>query len=348
MHQPPSTASVFPGTAWEEATPASQGLDAALLDRACVRFGEICGADGSDELAVVRHGRLVWQGTAIDRLHQVYSCTKSFASQCLGLLWDDGRCTPDTRVASILPQLSAHYGDITLGQLSSMTAGFAPAGADLREPGEPLFAAGTALHYGRQPDLLGVALTRLAGEPLRDLYRRRIADPVGIPAAAFDWGFWDLPGEPVPVNGGMGQPPTGVAVTARAMARLGWLWCQGGCWDGRQLLSRRYFATATAVQVAAGLRPHDPAAWYPVLLGRYGLGWWLNGINATGRRLWPSAPADAFAAQGNKNNICIVIPSWNTVVVRLGNDAKGSIQAYDESLDLLRQALVRGGGVPVG
>lgn len=327
------------------ARPAEVGLNATLLDRACVRLGELCGSDGADELVVVRHGRLVWQGQAIDRLHQIHSCTKSFASQCLGLLWDDGRCTPDTRAADLLPFLADAYGDITLGQLSSMTGGYAPAADDaLCQPGAPLFAAGAALHYGRQPDLLAVALTRLAGEPLRDLYRRRIADPVGIPATDFDWGFWDLPGERIPVNGGMGRPPTGVSLTARAMARLGWLWCQGGAWNGRQLLSRRYLAAATAVQVPATLRPHDPTAWYTTLLGRYGLGWWLNGADAQGRRLWPSVPADAFAAQGNRNNICIVIPTWDIVVVRLGDDPARSVSAFDAALALLGQALVADGG----
>lgn len=339
---------VFPGPSWEEAAPASQGCDAVLLDQACRRFGEICGPDGSQRVLVVRGGRVVWRGDDIGELQRIYSCTKSVLSLCLGLLWDDGRCTPDTRVADILPQLAASYPALTLGQLSAMTGGYEPAGGNLLEPGPPLHPPGAAFHYGKQQDLLAVALTHLAGEPLRDLFMRRIGAPIGIADTEVAWGPLDLPGEAIPVHGGAGAAPAGLSMTAQALARIGWLCCQRGRWNGQQLFSERYLAAATAIRVPSTLPPHDPKGWYTVLLGRYGFGWWLNGRDRDGTLTWPSLPEGSYAAQGNRNNICIIIPAWDTVVVRVGTDKAVDARLYDEALALLRQALERGGGIPAG
>ncbi|RMD74370.1 MAG: hypothetical protein D6820_16830 [Lentisphaerae bacterium] len=45
--------------------------------------------------------------------------------------------------------------------------------------------------------------------------------------------------------------------------------------------------------------------------------------------MWPHAPEGTFAAQGNKNNICLIIPAWKTVIVRLGQDKIINTDLYD-------------------
>jgi CubicO group peptidase (beta-lactamase class C family) len=337
----------FPDRDWQLAEPASQGFDQALLNQAVEQFGTICGSDGSHEMVIVRNGYVVWKGDRTDNLHPIHSCTKSFLSVCFGLLWDDGRCSPDTLAAGILPQLAEHYPALTLGQLTSMTGGFAST-EPFRwlEPAAPLFAPGTAFCYDEQPNLLAIILTRLAGEPLRDLFMRRIGTPIGIRNDEIIWGTLDLTGEKIPVNGGIGRPPSGVSMTAQALARFGWLFCQRGAWAGQQLISTNYIDAATTVRVPASLPPHDVAEWYRVLPGHYGFGWWVNG---TGNKLmWPGLPAGAYAAQGNRNNICIVIPSWNTVIVRMGSDPAVDAGKYDAAFAVLREALRAGGGIGPG
>jgi CubicO group peptidase (beta-lactamase class C family) len=48
-------------------------------------------------------------------------------------------------------------------------------------------------------------LTRVAGEPLKALFKRRIADPIGMDPAAWDWmDFGTVDG--LVVNGGAGWP----------------------------------------------------------------------------------------------------------------------------------------------
>jgi CubicO group peptidase (beta-lactamase class C family) len=334
----------FPDRDWQLAKPASQGFDPVLLNQAIEKFGAICGRDGTHEIVIVRNGYVVWKGDNIDNLHPIHSCTKSFVSVCFGLLRDDGKCSPDTLAASVLPQLTEHYPTLTLGQLTSMTSGFTST-EPFRwlEPAAPLHAPGAAFNYSEQPNLLAIILTRLAGEPLRDLFMRRIGAPIGIRDDEIVWGTLDIPGEKIPVNGGTGRPSTGVSMTARAFTRFGWLFCQRGAWAGQQLISTNYIDAATTVRVPASLPPHDATDWYHVLPGHYGFGWWVNG---TGNNLmWPSLPADAYAAQGNRNNICIVIPSWNTVIVRTGWDPAVDADKYDAAFAVLRDALRVGGGI---
>ena len=48
----------------------------------------------------------------------------------------------------------------------------------------------------------------------------------------------------------------------------------------------------------------------------YGYQWWLNAGNAELR--WADLPSDAYAANGNRQQSLIVIPSKGVVIVRLG------------------------------
>lgn len=335
----------FPGPAWEVATPASQGIDSLRLDQAMEQVAAVCGTDGNRQTVVVRNGRIIWQGDDVGHRHLVWSCTKSFMSTCLGLLWDDGRCAPDTRAASIMPSLAADYPTVTIEQLATFTSGYNHATDHPQQPAKPLYAPGAAYDYSGQADLLAAVLTRVAGEPLHDLFMRRIGARIGLTDAEFHWGV-QPEGKGIAVNGGAGAPGSGVEITATAMARFGWLFCQRGRWAGEQLISGRYIDHATAVRVPATVPPFDPKAWYVDVPGRYGMNWWVNGVNAKGRRLWPSAPASTFAAQGNRNNICIIVPEWNLVLVRLGEDRIIDVGLFDAALLYIAQGMRETGATP--
>lgn len=329
----------FPGKDWVEVAPERVGLDGRKLDAAMEVIAGISGADGNRQCVVIRDGQMVWHGPDIDRLHGVWSCTKSFLSLTLGLLIDDGRCSLDTLAADIYPAMAERYPTVTLRHLATFTSGYRPVAASAEvapfEPGEPLFAPGEKFHYWWESYLLALLLTKVAGKSLRDLFRRRIAEPIGLDAAAWQWGDWGpfdrLTGlRDVAVCSGSGVYDRGVRITARAMARVGWLMASGGRWGERQLVSRAWVEESTRAQVPAATPPYDPAAWYVRLPGTYGYYWWTNGVDSAGRRMWPSAPERTFAMQGHLNNICLVIPPWRLVVVRLGEDAALDGDRYEE------------------
>jgi hypothetical protein len=73
--------------------------------------------------------------------------------------------------------------------------------------------------------------------------------------------------------------------------------------------------------------------------GTYGFNWWVNGIGPDGNRKWPSAPPGTYAASGYNNNVCLIIPEWNMVIVRLGVDGDIPDAKWDKFLKLVSEAL---------
>jgi CubicO group peptidase (beta-lactamase class C family) len=334
---------IFPGKDWVEATPESQGVDSRKLAEAMAMLREIA-ADyrdgtkhaGNTQGVVIRNGRVIWKGSDIDNKHTVYSCGKSFMSSVFGLLVDDKKCTPETRAADILPTLKEHYGEVTLGQFASFTSGYnVPWRKSPFEILPPIHAPGKGFHYSSSADQLAHLLTRIADEPLRDLFKRRIADPIGMPPDTWSWrDVGKIDGRIV--CGGSGH----VAITARQFARFGHLYLNKGRWGAKQLLSKEWVEASTRPQAAPAVPPHDPKAWYTHLPGRYGFNWWTNGVNVKGDRWWPSATPKMFGAQGNRNNYCFVIPEWRMVLVRMGRGKAIDSRLYDKVFAKLNEALV--------
>lgn len=337
---------VFPAADWQQATPESQGLDSARLQEAMDRLAEIACDQGNTQSLVIRNGTMVWHGPDIDNKHTVWSCTKSFMAMSLGLLVDDGKCTLDSVAADFLPCLKEHYPTVTLRQFANFTSGYAGKAEEpdetlahlIFEPSKPLYAPGTMFHYSQSSDQLANVLTRIAGEPLRDLFRRRIAEPAAMAPAAWSWGdFGEI--DRLAVCGGSGSYEKGISITARQIARMGWLLANGGAWNGRQLLSREYVREMTSPQVANTVPPYDPQAWYLRLPGSYGVNTWINGITPGGKRMWPDAPPGVSVIQGNMNNFCFAIPEWRMVLVRMGTDGRINNDRYTEVFARLRLAL---------
>ena len=323
----------FPASTWSPPPAGAAVIPSAKVEEAVAALKRVVGDDGVSGTIVVQNGYLLWSGDRIDEKRPIWSCTKSFLSTCLGLLWDDGKLAPDDLVSKYLPEVAKDYPAVTLRHLATFTSGVNLKSGEL-DPLAPDYAPGAAMHYSAQSDLLALALTRVAGESLSDLFKRRVANPIGMDPAGWEWkNLGERDG--LVVNGGSGFPASGLHMTAQNLARFGWLYANGGEWDGRQLVSKRYIAAATIPLVDAQIPLHDAKGWYHVLPGRYGLNWWVNGVGAKGKRLWPSVPASAFAAQGNRNNICIVVPEWKLVLVRTGLDKIIDIDLYDDPLRIL-------------
>jgi CubicO group peptidase (beta-lactamase class C family) len=165
---------------------------------------------------------------------------------------------------------------------------------------------------------LALVLTRIAGESLETLFKRRIADPIGMNPRQWRWGEYGKD-QDVVVNGGSGNSDKHILISAREMARFGHLFLNRGNWNGRQLINAKWVGEATSVHVPATLPWAQPESGIDGR-GVYGFNWWVNGIKPDGQRLWPGAPPGVFAAAGHNNNRCFVIPDWRMVVVRLGLD----------------------------
>ena len=249
----------------------------------------------------------------------------------------DGKAALDLRASTVEPILEVHYPDVALRHFTTMTSGYNADGPNRWNEAsedwsttpydvtEPLFEPGTAYAYWDEAMIVfGRVLTRLAGENLYTLVDRRIMRPIGVD----DWSWWaedSLDG--IPLNYGA----TGVALSPLDLARFGHLFLSQGNWAGEQLLDSAWVQQATQSQVPASIEIGDTDRRDVDGRGIYGFNWWTNGVNANGERSMPDAPHSLYYASGLHNNMCFVIPEWDMVVVRMGEDGnppEGKIPMY--------------------
>ncbi|MHC4394341.1 MAG: serine hydrolase [Planctomycetota bacterium] len=338
---------VFPGADWEETTPESQGVNSKKLNKAMSYLAGECGDGGTSEAVVIRNGYIIWKGSDIDKSHNVWSCTKSFTSTVLGLLIDDGKCSLDTFAKDYAASMQQHYPGVKLSHFATMTSGYQAKGdPEINGHGqtytpfdgiEPLFSqpGSKYVYWDSAMNQFANVLTRIAGEPIENLFKQRIADPIGMNPTKWDWKDWgNIDG--LVVNGGAGNKSKGIYISAAEIARFGHLFLNKGNWNGRQLVSRNWVEKATSIQVSVCRLGYVKGADGP---GEYGFNWWINGMKPNGQHKWPDAPQETFAASGYNNNKCFVIPEWKMVVVRLGTDGNIKDVVYNTFLKKVGEAI---------
>jgi CubicO group peptidase (beta-lactamase class C family) len=130
--------------------------------------------------------------------------------------------------------------------------------------------------------------------------RRALFDKIGMQSAVI---------EPDPSGTFVGSSFS--YATARDWARFGLFYLNDGVWEGERILPEgwvKYTSTPT---------PKAPQ-------GQYGAHFWLNaGEDEKGKnRRWPDLPKDFYYASGFEGQSVVIIPSYNMVIVRLGNTQK--------------------------
>jgi CubicO group peptidase (beta-lactamase class C family) len=323
---------VFPDQRWQETEPEAQGVDSTKLQAAVSYLKDNSGPDGVKELVIIRNGCMIWKGTDIDKMHGVWSLTKSFTSTVLGLLIDDDKVTLDTLAKDYVSSMSEVYPDLTLRHFITMTSGYyavgdephgsykhGPSNTPFEPSRTPLFEppGSRYAYWDSAMNQFANVLTHIANEPIEDLFKKRIADPIGMDRAKWDWGdFGQVDG--IMVNGGSGNSNKHIQISTRELARFGHLFLNRGKWKNKQLISASWVDMATKAHVPTSM-PLEPLSGADGR-GVYGYNWWANGIKPNGKRNWPGAPPDTYAASGYNNNDMFIIPKWKMVIVRLGLD----------------------------
>jgi CubicO group peptidase (beta-lactamase class C family) len=156
------------------------------------------------------------------------------------------------------------------------------------EPGTHFnYSSGTANLLARiYTDTLGGA------QGAYDNYMDQIAGPLGFQNAVFE----------VDASG-VFFGSSYLYASGRDWARLGEMMLAGGKINGERLVLEDWVQRATQPNRSLNQKA-------------YGYQWWLNAGNAELR--WADLPSDAYAANGNRQQSLIVIPSKGVVIVRLG------------------------------
>lgn len=295
-------------------------------------------------MVVVHGGHIVAEryaaGFGPDVPQHGWSMTKTWMNALIGILVGQGRLRLDQPAP--IPEwrgVDDARAAITVAQLLRMESGLAffenyedPSSDVLRM----LFAADDMAAYAaRQPLRVppdtrwryssgaSVLLARVArevvGSESPEFARDALFSPLGMATARLELdaaGTW--------VGSSMGW------ASARDWARFGLLYLRDGVWGGERILPEGWIAASTV-----------PTASAPG--GGFGAHLWLNAGDATGRRSWPSLPADLFWAAGYQGQYVVVAPSRDAVIVRLGQTTEPLVFPIEPVLGAVLAALPSSG-----
>ena len=111
---------------------------------------------------------------------------------------------------------------------------------------------------------------------------------------------------------------TAIRTSLCDLARLGWLWCNWGNWNGHQVILESWVKEIT--KVAPDIVQNSPEE-----VWKYGHGFWTNEKG----KLWPDLPREGFTAWGAGGHYVVVFPSYDLVVVMNPTPYPGASQPYE-------------------
>jgi len=306
-------------------------------------FGEAVGAfkeRGDATGIVLRNGYIVAEWGDPQRVDMTFSVTKSFISTVVGLAFDrklikslqepvrdysapisvyntgekfdTAEKFGDSRFINLFD--TEHNRQITWEQLLRQTSDWEgtlwgkPDWADRPDKDATNWlnrkrnAPGTVYEYNDvRVNVLALAALNVWRKPLPQILKENVMDEIGASNTWRWFGYENswiiLDGSPVQSVSGGGHWGGGMFINARDMARFGLLTARGGKWRNRQILSEAFIKqakTPTAAQPTYGF-----------------MNWFLN----TDKKLYPNAPAAAFAHVGNGTNLIYVDPENDLVIV---------------------------------
>ncbi|MBT7100626.1 serine hydrolase, partial [Candidatus Poribacteria bacterium] len=297
---------VYPGAEWQTASPESQGVSGEALQD----VAEYAERHGGGAGCVVRHGYIVAEWGDPSYRADIKSATKgSFGTTLLGVAVDKGLLSVDDAAATHYPGLGGAdsdypgwLADATVRHLATMTAGF-----DNSRPARLVYEPGSDGIYSNDgANVLAELLTLRFGEDLRDVAKREVMDRIEAPPS--EWRWRDNAYRPDAVGSlDSREFASGITITYRALARVGYLYLRGGRWRDEQIVSADFLRRAT--------RPtYLPAPW------TYYAYYW--GSNENGE--YAGMPKDTYWASGLGDSFVVFCPSLDVVAVRLGTGSRAS------------------------
>ena len=251
-----------------------------------------------------------------DRRSDIHSASKSVISLAVGIAMEEGILTLDTRPTEVLNKhLPEDYDktweQVTVKNLLTMASGhdhklmdgysLIPGQInrdDLEDKdwihyafSQPLqLAPGSRFVYNNAcPHILSRMMIALTGENLIDWLRPRLFEPLGIRNPQ-----WYT--DPLGYTCG----PGGLQVTTEEFSRLAQLCLEGGAWNGRQIVSRKYLEEAVSKQIENA----------PTEIPR-------NSSDTTagyGYFFWRTYRADGYYMSGWGGQLGIVLPEYDGII----------------------------------
>jgi len=329
---------------WKKESPEANGMSESKLNI----LRDILADRGTKTFLVIRHDKIIYEWYSPDfdstKLHYTASLAKALVGgMSLMIALNDGLISIDDPAWKYIPSWKDHLekSKITIRHLATHSSGIEDAeednipheqltgwkGAFWKQEPDPfsiakdkapvIFPPGTKFAYSNPGmAMLAYSVTASVKQDIRSLLRDRIMKPIGVSDNEWSISYgktYELDGLRLCANWGGGS------YTARAVARVGRLMLHKGNWEGKQLIASEWVEKAVSY---ANTPLPDRSSEKPVPAS--GLGWWTNFDG-----VWKSIPKDAFAGAGAGNQILMVIPSLDMIIVRngstLGDASKGEV-----------------------
>jgi CubicO group peptidase (beta-lactamase class C family) len=299
-------------------TPSEEGVDGHAVERFVDALEATEGVEPHG-LMILRHGSVIaagwWSPYAPERLHLLYSLSKSFTSTAVGLAAAEGLLSLDDPVVSYFPELDAVITDtrtrsMLVRHIAAMSSGHLEdtwQRASTSRPDNPVRGflelrpdrdPGSVFAYNQSATYtMATILQRVTGTTVTDYLRSRLFDPIGAGEVAW---------AQLPAGQDVGF--TGLHATTDTIARLGELYLRNGVWLGKQVLpagwveqaTKQHISTDTVVDPAVGDKPD-----------------WRQGY---GFQFWRSR--HGYRGDGAYGQYCLVLPEQDAVVALLGQSSE--------------------------
>jgi CubicO group peptidase (beta-lactamase class C family) len=296
---------VYPGAAWESGNLEELGWSSKNLEEAHKYFLTLPAAS----VVVVDRGRVVahW-GDPAKRI-KVSSIRKSLLSALYGIYVAKGRIDLNQTLEQLGidddPPLTQREKQATVrmllearsGVYHSYVAGTPAMRTKMPDRGSHL--PGTFWYYNNWDfNALGTIFERQLHTTIGSEFLNRIALPIQMQDFRLeDMYYLRAKDDAQPFERSV-YPAYHFRLSARDLARLGYLYLQRGAWNGTQLIPRDWIEEST--------RPYSDAS----NGGGYGYLWWVNGFDL---------PVKSFNADGALGKYLFVIPERGVVVAYLNH-----------------------------
>jgi CubicO group peptidase (beta-lactamase class C family) len=252
--------------------------------------------------------------------HEQTSATKSVTSLLIGIAIDRGLIrSADSNISTFFPEYvqafsDARKGEIRLKDLLTMKSGLAwdewttpysdPHNDHIQmlrseDPiryvlDRPVVAPpGTKFTYSSGASItLGQIIRSASGMPVDKFAERFLFEPLGV--SDFYWAKY--PGEIVQTGGGLFLRP-------RDMAKIGYLFLNGGRWQGKQIVSKKWVDESTKNHVDSAQIPKAAHA------DGYGYQWWISSLPVGDRNV------ASYSARGRGGQFTLIVPEERLVIV---------------------------------
>ena len=297
----------------------------------------------TDGLVVLQHGQILYEqygrGFTADNKHLIWSITKNINSAILGRAVQEGLMDVRDSICDHVDFVPAENCVIRVEHLLTFSSGLR--WTETYEGQKNQASSVLAMLYGegKRDMATFVATHDLANAPGSNVEYSSGDSTLlaAIIGGAVESRFtelypWTMLFEPLGIDATYERDTTGTYVgssfsymTPRDLAKLGAFYLNDGCVGAERLLPEGWVTTSTT-----------PSRYYNNMESCCdsgaisGYSWWLNTDYETmgTSREYPDAP-EFYYGSGHWGQYLIVIPSWDVVIVRTGDDRDGS---YDNNV----------------